>query len=108
MSKNASRIFISNTKCPCKSKHFLPISNEGAWQLFLGQGKRKQCGQAVRTLALSSGLPGFKTHSDHSLNLFPVIRGSTSRPKFLIAKCFASSQLGFLTVVFVVFRRFVD
>ena len=62
----------------------------------------------VRTLALRPGVPGFKTRSDHSLNLFPVIRGSTSRAKFLIAKCFASSQLGFLTVVVVVFRRFVD
>ena len=60
-----------------------------------------QCGReaVVRTLALRWGVPGFKTHSDHSLNLFRVVGGST---------WFASCQLGFLTVVIVVLCRFVD
>ena len=38
----------------------------------------------VRVLALSSGDPGFKTRSDHSLNLFPVIPGLTSFPAALV------------------------
>ena len=37
-----------------------------------------QCGQVVRALALRSGDPGFKTRSDHSLNLILVVPGSTS------------------------------
>ena len=46
--------------------------------------------------------------SDHSLNLILKVPGSTSRPHFQIANWFASSQLGFLTVVVVVvFFRFV-
>ena len=28
---------------------------------------RRQCGQVVRTLALRSGVPGFKTRSDHNV-----------------------------------------
>ena len=39
----------------------------------------RQCGPVVRALALRSGDPGFKTRSDHSLNLFLVAPGSTSR-----------------------------
>ena len=31
----------------------------------------------VRALALRSGDPGFKTRSDHSLNLFLAVPGST-------------------------------
>ena len=40
---------------------------------------RRQCGPVVRALALKSGDPGFKTRSDHSLNLFLVVPGSTSQ-----------------------------
>ena len=32
----------------------------------------------IRALALRSGDPGFRTRSDHSLNLFLVVPGSTS------------------------------
>ena len=56
----------------------------------------RQCGTVGRALALRSGDPGFKTHSDHSLNLFLVVPGSTSRPHLKIANWFASGQLGFL------------
>ena len=38
----------------------------------------KQCGPVV-VLALRSGDPGFKTHSDHLLNLILVVPGSTSQ-----------------------------
>ena len=38
-----------------------------------------QCGPVVRALALRFGDPGFKTHSDHSLNLILVVPGSTSQ-----------------------------
>ena len=61
----------------------------------------------VRAHALRSGDPGFKTRSDHSLNLFLVVPGSTSQLHLYIANWFASGQLGFLTVV-VVFGRFVE
>ena len=40
---------------------------------------KRQCGRVVRVLALRSGDPGFKTRSDHSLNLFLVVPGSTSQ-----------------------------
>ena len=40
---------------------------------------RRQCGPVVRALALRSGDPRFKTRSDHSLNLFLVVPGSTSQ-----------------------------
>ena len=39
----------------------------------------RQCSRVVRALALRSGDPGFKTRSDHSLNLFLVVPGSTSQ-----------------------------
>ena len=39
----------------------------------------RQCGPVVRALALRSGDPGFKTRSDHSLNLILVVPGSTSQ-----------------------------
>ena len=39
---------------------------------------RRQCGPVVRALALRSGDPGFKTRSDHWLNLFQVVPGSIS------------------------------
>ena len=43
----------------------------------------RQCGPVVRTLqlALRSGLSVLKTRSNHSLNLFLVVPGSTSRPR---------------------------
>ena len=41
--------------------------------------KLRQCGPVVRALALRSGDPGFKTRSDHSMNLFLVVPGSTSQ-----------------------------
>ena len=40
---------------------------------------RRQCGPVGRALALRSGDFGFKTRSDHSLNLFLVVPGSTSQ-----------------------------
>ena len=40
--------------------------------------KWRQCGPVVGALALRSGDPGFKTRSNHSLNLFLVVPGSTS------------------------------
>ena len=61
----------------------------------------------VRMLALRSGVPKFKTRSDHSLNLFLVVPGSTSPPP-LVCLRFASGHLGFLTVVVIVFCHFVD
>ena len=67
----------------------------------------RQCGRVVRALALRSGDPGFKTRSDHSLNLILVVPGSTSQLHLSIANWFASGQLGFLTVVVVLFRCFV-
>ena len=69
---------------------------------------RRQCGPVVRALALRAGDPGLKTRSDHSLNLFLVVPGSTSQLHLYIANWFASGQLGFLTVVVVVFCCFVD
>ena len=62
----------------------------------------------VRGLALGSRGPGFKTRSDHLLNLILVVPGSTSQLHLQTANWFASGQLGFLTVVVVIlFRRFV-
>ena len=43
-----------------------------------------QCGPVVRALALRSGDPGFKTRSDHLLNLFLVVPGSTSPAAALV------------------------
>ena len=68
----------------------------------------KQCGPLVRTLASRSRVPGFKTHSDHLLNLFLVAPGSTSRSHLQTANWFVSGQLGFLAVAVDVFCRFVD
>ena len=39
----------------------------------------RQCGPVFRALALRSGDPGFKTRSNHSLNLILVVPGSTSQ-----------------------------
>ena len=63
----------------------------------------------VRTLALTSKVSGFKTRSGHSLNLFLLVPGSTSRPHLQIANWFAPGQLcRFLAVVVVEFCRFID
>ena len=70
--------------------------------------QERQCGPVVRALALRSGDPGFKIRSDHSLNLFLVVPGSTFQLHLQVANWFASGQLGFLTVVVVVFCCFVD
>ena len=43
------------------------------------RSKIRKCGPVVRALALRSGDPGFKTRSDHWLNLFLVVPGSTSQ-----------------------------
>ena len=48
-------------------------------KLFVIDDLWRQCGPVVRALALRSGDPGFKTRSDHSLNLFLVVPGSTSQ-----------------------------
>ena len=50
----------------------------------------RQCGAVVRALALGSGDPGFKTRSDHALNLILVVPGSTSHLHSSIANQFAS------------------
>ena len=46
----------------------------------------------VRALALRSGDPGFKTRSDHSLNLILVVPGSTSQLHLKIANWFAPGR----------------
>ena len=61
------------------------------------------CGPVVRVLVLRSGDPGFKTRSDHSFNLILVVPGSTYQLHLQIANWFVSGQLGFLTVVVVVY-----
>ena len=53
----------------------------------------------VRVLAMRSGDSGFKTRSDHSMNLFLVVPSSTSQLHLEIANWVAPSQLGFLTAV---------
>ena len=42
-------------------------------------GSVAQCGPVVRALVLRSADPGFKTRSDHSLNLILVVPGSASQ-----------------------------
>ena len=39
----------------------------------------RKCGLVVRALALRSGYRGLKTRSDHGLNFFLVLPGSTSQ-----------------------------
>ena len=41
--------------------------------------KERQCGPVVRVLFSRAGDSGFKTRSDHSLNLILVVPGSTSQ-----------------------------
>ena len=55
----------------------LQFSDMDGWQTICCV--RRQCSPVVRALALRSGDPGFKTRSDHSLNLFLVVPGSTSQ-----------------------------
>ena len=47
-------------------------------------GKEIQCGPVIRALSSRSGDPGFKTRSDHSLNLTLVVPGSTSHATALV------------------------
>ena len=51
----------------------------------------------ARVPDLKSGDPEFKSRSDHELDLFQVVLGSTPRQYLYIAYWFASCQLGFLT-----------
>ena len=67
----------------------------------------------VKALALRSGDPGFKTRSDHSLNLFLVVPGS---PWFNFSTALVNSQLVCLRPVGILnsccfvpsFRCFID
>ena len=54
---------------PFTSNTCAPILRWGLWP----------SGPVVRALVLRSGDPGFKTRSDHSLNLILVVPGSTSQ-----------------------------
>ena len=53
--------------------------------------KERQCGPVVRALAPRSGDPGFKTRSDHSLNLILVVPAalvdSQLRPVGILNRC---------------------
>ena len=60
--------------CLCKQGHSLLSSQCGPVEV-----QWRQCGPVVRTLALRSRDPEFKSCSDHSLNLFLVVPGSTSQ-----------------------------
>ena len=51
----------------------------------------------VRARDLKSGDPEFKSRSDHWLDLFEVVPGSTPGLCLYIANWSASCQLGFLT-----------
>ena len=59
----------------------------------------------VRVLALRSGDPGFKTRSDHSLNLFLVVPGSTA---LVNSQLVCLRPVGILSSCVVVFCCFVD
>ena len=58
--------------------NFCPVAGRGKSARFPIYVTLKQS-PVVRALALRSGDPGFKTRSDHSLNLFLVVPGSTSQ-----------------------------
>ena len=70
----------NEAKFPCKAKLVLCNNNRLADEVM-----GRKCGPVVRALALRSGDPGFKTRSDHSLNLILVVPGSTSRLDLKIA-----------------------
>ena len=53
-------------------------------------------GRVVRAQDLKSGDPEFKSRSDHYLDLFELVPGSTPRLRLYIANWSASCQLGFL------------
>ena len=65
--------------------------------LFLVLDSRRQHGQVVRALDLKSGDTGFQFCSDHQLDLFQLVPGSTLRLCLYMANWSASCQLGFLT-----------
>ena len=56
------------------------------------------------TLALRSRVSGFKTRSDHSLNLFPVVSGSSSTA-LVNSQLFCLRPVGVAVVVAVLFCR---
>ena len=58
---------------------------------------RRQRGRVVRASDLKSGDPEFGSRSDHLLDLFQVVPGSTPWLRLYIANWSASCQLGFLT-----------
>ena len=60
-------------------------------------GTRRHRGRVVRVLDLKSGDPESKSRSDHWLDLFQVVLGSTPRLHLYLANWFASCRLGFLT-----------
>ena len=63
---------FSKMKEPCLILiHFLSVSSR--YRETSRIELRRQCGPVVRALALRSGDSGFKTRSEHSLNLFPVV-----------------------------------
>ena len=64
---------------------------------LFGISVRWQCGQVVREPDLKSSNPDFKSHTDHQLDLFQVVLGSTPRLGLYKANWSASCQLGFLT-----------
>ena len=55
---------------------------------------------------LKSGDPEFKPRSDHWLDLFEVVPGSTPRLRLYIANWSASCQLGFLMNLLSSFQLF--
>ena len=59
--------------------------------------ENRQRGWVFRSSDLKSGDPEFKSRSDHLLDLFQVVLGSTPRLWLYIANWFASCQVGFLT-----------
>ena len=53
--------------------------------------------RVVRALDLKSGDPKFKSCSDHQVDLFQVVLGSTPQLHLNIVNWSTSCQLGFLT-----------
>ena len=66
--------------------------------------KKKQCGPVVRALASRSGDPGFKTRSDHSLNLILVVPAALVdslvclRPAGILNRCCCCFSLANIVV----------
>ena len=62
-----------------RSYRWLPIMQRVPAVTIYEYVCRRTVNLKVRALALRFGDPGFKTRSDHSLNLFLVFPGSTSQ-----------------------------